>query len=262
MYPSVAYAQDTVDSLGGTTDSSNSAVEGTVEGGKNVLDNIKETVRDAQPDETLKKLNGILDQNKSQTMDKAIDISSPLISGLALVGNIIWVSVGALYFVQTAVDVLRIVVKPSIGEEGQQGSMGGFGGYGGGMGAVGGYGGMGGMGGHMGGQQPQKATGKLKGFLKQFFSPSVDCIQAITEATGGQQSGGYGGYGGYGGGVQVSRPHAFSVYLKKRSWTLFLLGITIALFATSLATDLQGDLVGIVIALAKSFYTFVTGRSI
>lgn len=259
MYPSVAYAEDTVDSLGGTTDSSSSAVEGTVEGGKNVLDNIKETVQDAQPDETLEKLNGILEQNKSQTMDKAIDISSPLISGLALIGNIIWVSIGALYFVQTAVDVLRIVVKPSIGEEGQQGSMGGYGGYGGGMGAVGGYGGMGGMGGHMGGQQPQKATGKLKGFFKQFFSPSVDCIQAITEATGGQQSGGYGGYGGE---VQVSRPHVFSVYLKKRTWTLFLLGITIALFATSLATDLQGDLVGIVIALGKSLYTLVTGRSI
>ena len=122
---------------------------------------------------------------------------------------------------------------------GMAGGMGGMGAMGG-MGGMGGYGrrgmgrmGMGGMGGMGGAAQAQPTLGASIG---RWISD--DALAAVNESQNGMAAGGMGAMGMQGAMPPATGKNVMFAYLKKRAFSLVMLGVCLVLFSCTVFTDL------------------------
>ena len=267
LNPIKVFAEEGVDALQGgvnTVESTTTVTQeivGTPEGGKEILRKIQDAVPDATESDVLKQINKAVNHEREGSWALAIEIAKPIGWVLMLGANILWYLTTFLYSWQTALDVISLISSnPEARMGGQQGAM---------------QGGMGGMQGQSQQTSGGGIVGWLAGFARSFFAVSWDFKQTLMEAgLGGSTGGGNYGGGNYGGGqgnnTQVNnynngssgnnaprRGNLLRIYIGKRWWTLVWLGFTIAIFASSLATDMQADMVSWLLALLKGFWNFL-----
>lgn len=258
-FPMWVSAEET-DSLGGsatTTTTPSSTI--TTEQANEVVSKIKEAIPEASKDPALQQIVDATEKGRADSFGIAGEIAQPLIWLLMVMTNVVWYVMTALFFFSTAIDVLcitfsgfRSFFSRQDADANQQGNRGGIG-----------------------------------GFIRSFFTLSMDAEQIIASqgmnpsstGTGGMSSGGaYGGssMGGFGGSAmgggafggsamngqnqgqgQVKNGNLLAMYLKKRLLTFVLLGVSFAIFGTSWAAGFQADAVSYVMALVKMVWGWV-----
>jgi hypothetical protein len=179
----------------------------------------------------------------SEASAKASQYLSPAAKVVNIVAAVILGIAALALFVITAIDMLFIAVPPirrflnptaSAGGPSGGGGFGG-GGFGGGGFGGGGFGG-GGFGG--GGVASSQASSSASRWISDEAVAAVGSLQAAPSGGGGF-GGGFGG-GGFGGGSQEppKMKNVMIEYLKKRTVFLFMFGVCVVLFSTTVFTDL------------------------
>jgi len=254
LLPNTVFAN--TDSLGGVPEGSSTASEtsGSLsrEQANEMIQRVRESVPKPSKEKALESVNKAVDTARDSTWDSAVDFTAPIGSVLMFAANSLWVLAMFGFFFQTAVDVVSIVWS---------GPREYF------MSRT---------------QNRQEQGFSFLGLLGSFFTLSYDARQVIESAglsTGSQQQAG-GGYnrggmgmnhgggmgqfggspmgGGYGQGNQggqgnrpVSAGNLLGRYISLHMQTLVWLGIALAIFATSFATEFQGQAVSLVMALLR-----------
>lgn len=257
LLPNTVFAN--TDSLGGVPEGSSTTSEtsGSLsrEQANEMIQRVRESVPKPSKEKALESVNKAVDTARESTWDSAVDFTAPIGSVLMFAANSLWVLAMFGFFFQTAVDVVSIVWS---------GPREYF------MSRT---------------QNNQEQGFSFLGLLGSFFTLSYDARQVIESAglsTGSQQQGGgynrgglgmnqgggmgqFGGSpmgspmgGSYGQGTQrgqgnrpVSAGNLLGRYISLHMRTLVWLGIALAIFATSFATEFQGQAVSLVMALLK-----------
>lgn len=257
LLPNTVFAN--TDSLGGVPEGSSTTSEtsGSLsrEQANEMIQRVRESVPKPSKEKALESVNKAVDTARESTWDSAVDFTAPIGSVLMFAANSLWVLAMFGFFFQTAVDVVSIVWS---------GPREYF------MSRT---------------QNNQEQGFSFLGLLGSFFTLSYDARQVIESAglsTGSQQQGGgynrgglgmnqgggmgqFGGSpmgspmgGSYGQGNQrgqgnrpVSAGNLLGRYISLHMRTLVWLGIALAIFATSFATEFQGQAVSLVMALLK-----------
>ena len=257
LLPNTVFAN--TDSLGGVPEGSSTVSEtsGSLsrEQANEMIQRVRESVPKPSKEKALESVNKAVDTARESTWDSAVDFTAPIGSVLMFAANSLWVLAMFGFFFQTAVDVVSIVWS---------GPREYF------MSRT---------------QNNQEQGFSFLGLLGSFFTLSYDARQVIESAglsTGSQQQGGgynrgglgvsqgggmgqFGGSpmgspmgGSYGQGNQrgqgnrpVSAGNLLGRYISLHMRTLVWLGIALAIFATSFATEFQGQAVSLVMALLR-----------
>ena len=279
LLTTTAHAQDSVDALQGSTPKSSQTIQqsdsnsrtetSTSESsepvvdykpdaskGQQILDDFKKSTPKPSKDKTLEEVNSITDEGRQESWGTAKGLMKPVVFFVMLITNCIWYVLTALYFLQTAIDVMCLVwsgarslfARSDQDHAAQQQQGGGV----------------------------SRVVGGLGNFVKSFFAVSLDFERTLqkqgmsTNAGTGNTApqGGYGSYGagGFGAGnvnvnvntgnqgnasQGVGTTNLLLSYMWQRIVTLVALGFTIMLFASSRALDMQGDIVSTMWAIIQ-----------
>lgn len=256
LLPSTSVFANT-DELGGTVSSGGTSPSSgmTAEQANEWVKSVQEKIPEPSKESGLEQINQAVNQARESNWGLASDIASPIGNFFMLGTNVIWFLFSFVYFFQTAVDVMSIVwsgpreyfmSRTTQSPDGQQGF-------------------------------------KLSGFIGSFFALSLDARQVIEgnglqsngSAVGGQgyqqgsmynqQGGGMYNQGGHGqqmmnggavggsasNGQPLGTGNILRQYMFKRMGTLIFVGLSFALFATSFATEFQGQIVSLLMALIR-----------